>query len=538
MNSAARWLGGAFLLAGVAFHVAVVFTRGVNFDEHVFLHMAWLRALGEYDGGGFFSSHPGLSRELFRFVLGPDPDPVISLTWARIGALGLAFAQALALWMWARRSVPALAEWAPGLFLTADVITYSISELRVDAAASAWTILAWTLMARGCPAWLCGLLLGIPGAENQKHVLVLALGVLHLWRVEGFRAAVTAALAGTVPVGLQLAHAAWHGVLPGYWLYNYGLISAVSGEAHVRVNLLLLRDIVITAPHLVLLPLPLLGKGFQDLWAGRRSDEGLLVTAIACGVLFIVTAPYPNQYNLLPLLPPLIIAACRGAASLIESCGEQSRRRERAAALLLFSVLIFHVWLPLQNNLFILFSNEVQRQREETAMRHSLIPPGETYLDGAGLTFRRSPAPFWHLTLTVHAAARAMPRLLPDIPRILREKRCRFVALNDFTTPLPQEMVAFMRSNYRPMWEDLHVLGVDLGSSPQGSFEVVIPGVYGATSVTEGGRKPAGAGLLVDGAPWDGDRRLEVGAHSFTRSEAGAALELIAVRTDAATAGD
>jgi len=496
--------------------------RAVNFDEVCLLHVAWLRARGQLNGGEYLFTHPGLLVDLMAPFVGTSPDPLRCLDLSRWTSLGLALAQGLGLYLWtaAATGSSAFALWAPALLLSCDSIGYSIAELRVDASASAWALLGWWALQLKA-SFAGGVALGLAAADNQKYILLVPFAFVHALRIRGPKSAVRLALAATLPSLALLARAWYAGVLPAYFTFNYLLGAHLSKTSRLTDNLGLIRDLVLSSPHLLVLSIVPVWKGIREFVIGADTSRALLVLAGAGAIVLAGASPYPNQYNLLPLIPVLVLASLLSIEKAFTA---------KARLTVAIYVTFFHLVLPSIHRWPIWRSEEAGDQRADVLERHRLIPAVEKYFDAAGLAFRDAPGRFLQLTLTVHRQLEARPEFQARIPETLTRHQCRFVALNDFTAPLPDAQRRFLEENYVPLWKDVRVLGrrftgAELSKGVR--FDLPIGAVF--VAIGNGHELPAGQ-LEIDGKPAGKEIELAAGPHHARLARGGTDVELRSIR--------
>ncbi|HET7923982.1 MAG TPA: hypothetical protein VFL30_03740 [Rhodanobacteraceae bacterium] len=510
---------GVLAAAGalLVLRVYCALTLAMNSDEPQHLHVVWAWTEGLLPYRDVFDNHAPLFQLLCAPLLawfGERADIVASMRLAMIplyfGALALTWYIGRTLWS-ARVGLLAAA-----LAATAPVFFIVSAQFRPD---DLWMLLWLGVIAAAIApglgryrAPLVGFLIGTTLAVSLKTLLLIAtagvawLSVLAIDR--GLRRIASRPFARALAIGwlsalaVPAAFAAFF-VAAGAWRDAVYCIFShnVAPELDDRIGGLRMLLPVLGYP------LALVGA---IAWRKRASDLGRWRSQ--CSVLFATLLYLLVLYGFWPLvthqdlLPAIPLAAVGAAAAIFR--GSETAPAHRGLAALFVAISIVNLAttaVPLRN--------EIADEESELARVLRLTRPDDYVMDAKGeMIFRHRPI-YWAMEGITVARMRD-GSIADDIAGRLAATGTPVVIMDR----LPPRDAGFVERNYVPIGPSgglIRVAGQELGATHAGTaitFDVAVPADY-AIVTPDGAARGA-----LDGAPYDGGRRLAAGGHTFVAS--------------------
>jgi hypothetical protein len=491
-------------------------TLAMNSDEPQHLHVVWAWTQGLLPYRDVFDNHAPLFQLLAAPLLawlGERADIVALMRLAMIplyfGALALTLYIGKTLWS-ARVGwlAAALAATAPGFFVVS-------AQFRPD---DLWMVLWLACVAVAIAprlgryrAPILGFLIGTTLAVSLKTLLLIASAAVAALTVlaidRNLRRIASMHLARSVAIGFLAAlvvpaafaaffvgAGAWREAVYGIFLHN------LAPELDARVGGLRVLTPLLGYPPAVAGAL---------LWRSRAADRARW--RLQCGVLLAAATYLLALYGFWPLvthqdlLPAIPLAAVGFAAAVFR--GSETAPAHRGLALFLAAVCLVNLatTVPLRN--------ELADESNELARVLRLTRPDDYVMDAKGeMIFRRRPV-YWAMEDITIARMRDAS-IVDDISERLAATGTPIVIMDR----LPPRDAAFVERNYVPIGPRgglIRVAGQRLGAVRAGeavAFDIAVPADYAV--VTPDG--PARGTL--DGARYDGGRRLAAGRHTFVAS--------------------
>lgn len=500
-------------LALIALRVLYLRSYPFNSDEPQHLHVAWAWTQGLLPYRDVFDNHGplfGLLHAPLLQLVGARPD---ALMWMRLSMLAWYLLALAATWRLARalygegvaRAATLLVALYPSFFLVSG-------QFRTD---NMWMALwlATLAVALGGPvrAWrslAAGLLAGAALAVSQKTLLLLgcaSAAAAVVWmarpRIALADLARHALLFVAGLLAIPLAFAAWFAA-QGAWhaaVYDLVLHNMLPGLGHWRHQ-----------PWRPLMFLPLALTVAVPAWRMARGDgaaaaaRALLFLQAALYVISIYTVwPLVTRQDLLPALPPLIVAATGYAAVRLRSASPA------VPAILVGTLAALE--LALLSSHSPPWCNRLAGHEREVALVLNLTGPGDYVMDAKGDSiFRRRP---YYYVLETITERRLALGLLPDT---IADDLVRTRTMVVVDCRLPPRSRAFVERNYLPVSGDVRVAGLRLAPGVSHRFVLAVPGVYAAVDAQ------GVVAAAVDGGAMSRRWALAAGTHTLTTPAQGA----------------
>jgi hypothetical protein len=244
-------------------------------------------------------------------------------------------------------------------------------------------------------------------------------------------------------------------------------------------------------------------KGLRHRDAGALTLFGYAAALIA----LCIWHKQPWPYFFVFLIPTLFVIQ----APLLEAAIARLSREGRSAWLVAAAlVLVFGVVLPLGSRLPATLARNSDYQQSTFRLADAILHPGEQYLAGVPMLFRRTqavPEQFNSLDSTERARIAAMPiaKMLSVIQQLSRTPT-KFVILNYRLIGLPQPLNLYLRVTFEPFWGSIFIYSPRIGP---GHFDLAFDGAYFVKSA---------AAVSIDGAPATGIVQLRRGPHIASAS--------------------
>jgi hypothetical protein len=489
----------------------------MNSDEPQHLHVVWTWTEGLLPYRDVFDNHAPLFQWLCAPLLawlGERADIVALMRLAMIpiyfGALALTWTIGKALWS------SRVGLLASAFAATAPVFFIVSGQFRPD---DLWMILWLAAVALAVApqrarhrAALVGLLVGTALAVSLKTLLLIGsagMAWLTVLAIDGrLRELASKRFARTLGIGVACAL-----VVPT----AFAAFFAGAGAWREAVYCVFQHNV---APELddrigglrVLIPMLGYPLAIAAAFAWRRHARDLGRWRARCTVLFATLLYLLFLYGFWPLvthqdlLPAIPLVAVGVAAAVFR--GSETAPAHRGLGAFFAAICMVNLAtaaVPLHN--------ELSDEANELARVLRLTRPGDYVMDAKGETiFRRRPV-YWAMEYITIARMRDAS-IADDISERLAATGTPVVIMDR----LPPRDAAFVQRNYVPVGPAgglIRVAGQHLGERRAGesvAFDVAVPAEYAIVT-------PAGAaGGTLDGAPYQGARRLTAGHHAFVAS--------------------
>ncbi len=508
-------LAAAAALLALRVHCAS--TLAMNSDEPQHLHVVWAWAEGLLPYRDVFDNHAPLFQLLCAPLLawlGERADAVALMRLAMIplffGALALTWQIGRTLWS------PRVGWLAAALAATAPVFFVVSVQFRPD---DLWMLLWLAVLAVAVApglgryrALLVGLLIGATLAVSLKTLLLIATAAVawltvvaidrDLRRVASRPFAQALAIGSLGALVVPAAFAAFFAGAGAWREAVYCVFSHnVAPELDDRIGGLR-----------VLLPLLGYPLAIAGAIAWRKRARDRTRWRARCGVLFATLLYLLVLYGFWPLvthqdLLPAIPVAALGIAAVVfgGSVTAPAHRGLAAFFVTICAVNLATAGVPLHD--------ELADESGELARVLRLTRADDYVMDAKGeMIFRRRPV-YWVMEGITVARMRDAS-IVDDISDRLAATGTPVVIMDR----LPPRDAAFVERNYVPIGPSgglIRIAGQRLGAADAGkavAFDIAVPADYAIVA-------PDGAARgTLDGAPYDGERRLAAGRHTFVAS--------------------
>lgn len=531
----AKGLAALVLLGiGLVVHLVACLRGNINLDEYQFIANGWDVSCGLLPYLDFWDNHGPAVNYVYAipFFFWPAVHEIIILF--RLAAYAVAILTAIATGCAALMAFPqyrSSGRIAAAVLLAAPMYLEKSHEVRGDNLVTA--------------LWATGLALCLYGLRYRRSVAHFLAGMawgLTLWFTpKGF----FVIAAGLLVIG---ADALLRGKLPWRWFLSCGaglaattlilvgwLDAAELWDPFLR---LVIFESVGRSRSLSLSPflaacwenpfwmgVALLGvaRGIIALFSKRPQPRGemwLWASVALLIIYYFIVIPTRHRQSLLPLHPVVAVLSVGSISRLLRwkfNCVLRARMNQDLVwtyvLLLIACHSIWHAW----------HSDNVRGQlgKQIAAINRlaSRVPPGECVLSGEGPPlFRPFPLPA-HVLVNYLRERYSMGEAGFDIPKALREKHVRFVAVDPRIRALPRRDLDFLRQNYLP------VAGTSFGkkrvllaagklleaTNRTTTFTIEIPLRYWLTTLTPNSHEA----LLIDEKPTTCCVYLAAGEHTL-----------------------